>query len=53
MLPNQPTSLSYSDPPGMSDEEEIRRWKEAMIVQPVGEVLVDNEDDLRMLGMIN
>lgn len=53
MLPNQAPSLSYSDLPGMSDAEEIRRYMEAMQNQPVGEVLVDTEEEFRTLGLID
>lgn len=45
--PQKPDSTS--DYLGMSDEEELRRWGQG---QPVGEVLVDMEGEMKELGLI-
>jgi hypothetical protein len=41
----------FGDPIGMSDEEELRRTG-VMDWRGLGEVLVDQEEDLRELGVI-
>lgn len=38
---------------GLSDEEELRRWGEAVANQGIGETVYDMSDDLRELGLID
>jgi hypothetical protein len=50
-----PTSLESDDPTpprGMSDEEELRRWGQAVANEGVGETIYDMTDDMRELGLM-